>query len=109
MNWRRLRYVFLPLISELRMSAGRLINIWQLYEPFGVDPGEIQKNQPEVTPRSPHPAVFFPSTRRRHSFFVSRVPPAGYTRPPDEIDVFHDGQVCITPELGKLFPTEEER
>src|SRR5438132_1470599 len=69
MNCRRLRYVFLSEISELRISEDCLISIRQLYEPFGVHTGEIPHDQAQVAGRSPQPAVLFPAPRGGHGLF----------------------------------------
>src|SRR5262245_9917610 len=109
MNCRRLRYTFWSVISELRMSAARLISISQLYEPFGVHTGEIPPDQAQVAGSSPRPAVLFPAPRRGYCLFRGHVHPSGYTQPPDEVDVLHDGHIGVTPEPAKCVPPDEQR
>src|ERR1700687_4107568 len=109
MNSRRLRYSFLSVTSELGMSAARLISMGQLYEPFGVNSCEIPENQPEVSPRSLHPAVLLPPSCRRHRPLRCAEESTARPQPPHQIDVLHDGQITVTPELGKNFPPDEQR
>src|SRR5713226_9248651 len=108
MNWRRLRYSVLSVISEAAISAARLISIGQLYEPIGVNSREIPQNQPEVARGSLHPAVLFPSPCRRHRPFRCAEESTAGPQPPHQIDVLHDRQITVTPELGKNFPADEQ-
>src|SRR5580700_8925950 len=70
--------------------------------------GQEQQDQQQVLDSTSDPSVAFPPPRGRECRDVSvfQAPPPA--EPPDEVHVFHQRQLGVTPELHEYFPPREQ-
>src|SRR5438105_6438002 len=111
MNSRRFRYSFLSLISELRMSAGRLMSmvvIIKMMEPLRRCSREIARQYRQVPRRAPNPAVLFPFSRRCQCRQPRPEQGPVRSQPADQVDVFHERDVRVAAERLEQAPPHEQ-